>query len=62
MGGAHAVAVGDGRQPLDMRADQAGDHLGLRLAQLRELGGDVGHRAVVLAQLAAGGDRDALAA
>ena len=31
MGGAHAVAVRDGRQPLDVRAEQPADHLGLGL-------------------------------
>ena len=40
-----------------MRADQARDHPRLGLAQLRELLGDVRHRAVMLAQLPAGGDR-----
>ena len=51
VGGADAVAVGDGGQSLDMRAEQAGEDLGLGLAQLRELLGDVRDRAVVLAQL-----------
>ena len=55
--GAHPVAVGDRGQALHVRADQARDHLGLGLAQLGELGGDVRHRAVVLAQLPAGRDR-----
>ncbi len=45
------VAVADGGQPLNVRAEQSGEHLGLRLAQLGELGGDVRNRAVVLAQL-----------
>ena len=40
-----------------MRADEPADHLGLGLTQLGELGGDVRHRAMVLAQLPAGGDR-----
>ncbi len=48
---------GDGGQTLHVRADQAGDDLGLGLAQLGKLGGDLRHRAVVLAQLPAGGDR-----
>ena len=52
---AHAVTVGDGREPLDVASEQAGEHLGLGLAQLRELGRDVGDRAVVLAQLVADG-------
>ena len=51
---ADAVAVGDGGQPLDVRPEQPGEDLGLGLAQLRELLGDVGDRAVVLAQLLAG--------
>lgn len=34
-----------------MGPQQAGEDLGLRLAQLRELLGDVGDRAVVLAEL-----------
>ena len=50
---AHTVAVGDGGQPLHMRPEQAGEDLGLRLAQLRVLLGDVGDRAVVLAELLA---------
>ena len=49
--GADAVAVGDGRETLDMGAEHAADRLGLGLAQLRELVGDVGDRAVLLAQL-----------
>ncbi len=53
VGGADAVAVGDGGEPLDVASEQAGEDLGLGLAQLRELGGDVGDRAVVLAQLVA---------
>src|SRR3712207_6353858 len=55
--GADPVAVGDRGQTLDVRTDQARDHLRLGLAQLGELDGHVGHRAVVLAELAAGGDR-----
>jgi hypothetical protein len=43
--------VGDRGQPLHVHAEQAGEQLGLHLAQLRELLGHVGHRAVVLAQL-----------
>ena len=54
-GGADAVAVGDGGQALDVAAEDLADRLGLGLAQLRELVGDVGDRAVLLAQLLAGG-------
>ena len=57
MRGAHPVAVRDGGQALHVGADQTGDHRGLGLAQLGELGGHVRHRAVVLAQLPAGRDR-----
>ena len=53
VGGADAVAVGDGRQPLDVGAEQAAEHRGLGLAQLRELAGHVRDRAVVLAELPA---------
>ncbi len=52
-GGADTVAVGDGRQPLDVAAEQPAEHLGLGLAQLRELVGDVRDRAVLLAELLA---------
>ena len=55
MGGADAVAVRDRGQPLHRRAEQAAERLGLRLAQLRVLGGDVRHRAVVLAKLLTSG-------
>ena len=48
------VAVGEGRQALDVDAEQARERLGLGLAELGELGGDVLHRAVALAQLDAG--------
>ena len=51
VGRAYAVAVGDGGQPLHVRAQQPAEHLGLGLAQLREVGGDVRDRAVVLADL-----------
>ncbi len=54
--GAHAVAVRDGGQALDVRADELGDRLRFGLAQLRELGRHVRDRAVVLAELAARGD------
>ena len=52
-GGADTVAVGDGGQALDVAAEDLADGLGLGLAQLRELVGDVGDRAVLLAQLLA---------
>ena len=47
--------MGDGRQSLDVAAEQPGENLGLGLAQLRELRRDVRDRAVVLAQLVADG-------
>lgn len=56
MGGAGAVTVGDGRQTLHVRAEEFGEDRGLRLTQLRELGGDMCHRAVVLTDLQAGPD------
>jgi len=37
-----------------MSAEQSPEHLGLGLAQLRKVGGDVGDRAVMLADLHAG--------
>jgi hypothetical protein len=46
--------VGDGGKSLHVRAEQAGEDLGLRLAELGELLGHVGDRAVVLAELLAG--------
>ena len=48
------VAVGQGGQALDVDAEQARERLGLGLAELGELGGDVLHRAVALAELDAG--------
>lgn len=51
MSRADAVAVGDGGQALDVHAQQPGEEFGLDLAELRELLGDVGDRAVVLTQL-----------
>ena len=57
-GGADAVAVGDGGQPLHVAAEHPADRLGLGLAQLGELVGHVRDRAVLLAELlAALGDR-----
>jgi len=55
VGGADSVAVRDRRQALYRRAEQAAERLGLCLAELRVLGGDVRHRAVVLAELLAAG-------
>ena len=52
-GGADAVAVGDRRQSSDVGAEGPADRLGLGLAQLGELVGHVGDRAVLLAQLVA---------
>ena len=43
--------MGDRRQPLDVPAEDPANGLGLGLAQLRELVGYVGDRAVLLAQL-----------
>ena len=48
---AYAIAVGDGGEPLDVRAEQSPEHLGLGLAQLGEVGRDVSDWAVVLANL-----------
>ena len=53
MGGADAVAVGDGGEALHVRAEDPGERLGLGLAQLRKGGRHMSHRAVVLAQLRA---------
>ena len=43
--------MGDRGQSLDVRSEYPREGTGLGLAQLRELDGDVGHRAVVLAHL-----------
>src|SRR6516164_3769493 len=51
--GADPVAVRDRGQALHGGAEQPGERLGLRLAQLRELGRDVRDRAMVLAELLA---------
>src|SRR3984885_7510534 len=56
--GADPVAVRDRSQALHRRAQQPAERLGLRLAQLRELGRHVRDRAVMLAQLLAGRARD----
>ena len=46
--------MGNGRQPLNIRAEHPLEGPRLGLAQLRELGGDVGNWAVMLTQLHAG--------
>src|ERR1700755_318505 len=51
--GADAVAGRDRSEPLHRRAEQPAERLGFGLAQLRELGGHVRDRAVVLAELLA---------
>jgi hypothetical protein len=48
------VSACEGREALDVHPEQAGERVGLGLAEGRELGGDVLHRAVTLAQLDAG--------
>jgi hypothetical protein len=59
MGGADTVAVGDGGEPLDRRAEQAPERLRFRLAKLRKLRRHMSDGAVVLTQLlAAAGRRD----
>ena len=47
----NAVAVRDRGQPLHVRAQHSAKHLGLGLAQLREIGGHMRDRAMVLAHL-----------
>jgi len=51
VGGACAIAVGDGGQTLHVRAEKFTERVQFRLAQLRELFGNVRDRAVVLANL-----------
>ena len=51
MGRTYAVAVRDCGEPLDVRTEEADEHLRLRLAQLRKIRGDMGNRAVMLADL-----------
>ena len=58
VGGADAITVGDGGESGDVRAEEPAEGLGLGLAQLRELCGDMGDRAVMLADLFATGSRD----
>jgi len=43
--------MGDRGQPLDVRSEHALEGTGFGLTQLGELGGNVSHRAVVLADL-----------
>lgn len=54
MSRAHAVAVGDGREPLNVSSEQPREHLGFGLTHLREFFGHVRDWAVVLADLSAG--------
>src|SRR5665213_2249503 len=49
--GRSIVVMRDRGQPLHMRAQQSAEHLGLGLAQLREIGGHMRDRAMVLAHL-----------
>ena len=56
MGGAHAVAVGDGGKTLHVGVEQHRKRRRFSFAELRKLRRDGLHRAVVLAQLGAGGD------
>ena len=53
MRGADPVAAGDRGQALHRGAEEAAERFGLGLAELRELGGHVGDRAVVLAEFLA---------
>lgn len=53
------VAVGQGREPLDVDPEEPGEGVGLRVTELGELRGDVLDRAVPLAQLEATGARTA---
>ena len=48
---ADAIAVGNGGKPLDVYAEDSGEHLGLHLAELWELLGDVSDWTVMLAEL-----------
>ncbi len=52
--GADVLAVGEGRQALDMDSEQARERVGLGVTELWELGCDVLNRAMSLAQLDAG--------
>jgi hypothetical protein len=55
--GADVLAMGKGRQALDMDSEQARERIGLGVTELWELGCDVLHRAVPLAQLHSGQGR-----
>ena len=55
--GADVLAVGEGRQALDVNPEQARERVGLGVTELRELGCDVLHRAMSLAQLHTGKGR-----
>ena len=48
---AHVFTVGECREPLDVDAQETREPLGLGLADLRELGGDVLERTMPLSQL-----------
>ena len=55
--GADVLAVGERRQALDVNSEQARERVGLGVTELRELGCDVLHRAMSLAQLHTGKGR-----
>ncbi len=52
--GADVLTMGEGRQALDVNSEQAREGVGLGVTELRELGCDVLHRAMPLAQLHTG--------
>jgi hypothetical protein len=56
VGGAHAIAVSNGGEPLDVGVEQHRKRRRLSFTELRELRRDGLHRAVMLAELGAGGD------
>ena len=49
--GADVLAVGEGRQALDVNSEQPRERVGLGVTELRELGRDVLNRAVSLTEL-----------
>ena len=55
--GADMLAVGERGQALDVDSEQPRERVGLGVTELRELGRDVLHRAVTLAQLDSGQGR-----
>ncbi len=55
--GADMLAVGERGQALDVDSEQARERVGLGVTELRELGRDVLHRAMPLAQLHTGQGR-----